>query len=163
MGSYASAALATVPVEPSVRVKCALIDKLVGDEVVALYAPGIAGPRFTAKAVEAARKMVLATGHADAGGPWLPIGVGVHSGAVYVGAVGSSDGQSDITVLGDAANTAARLASQAGPGEILVSEDACRTAGLGDAGSETRTLQLKGRVQPVTVRVMGVGDGVGVA
>jgi len=140
----------------------ALIDKLVGDEVVALYAPGIAGPDFAAKAVEAARKMVLATGHADAGGPWLPIGVGVHSGAVYVGAVGSSDGQSDITVLGDAANTAARLASQAGPGEILVSEDACRTAGL-DAAGEMRTLQLKGRVQPVTVRVMGVSDAAGVS
>jgi adenylate cyclase len=132
----------------------ALIDKLIGDEVVALYAPGIAGAGSAAKAVEAARKMLTATGHADAEGPWLPIGIGVHTGLVYVGAVGSRDGQSDITVLGDAANTAARLASQAGPGEVLVTEDACRAAGIGPGAGETRTLQLKGRVQPVTVRVL---------
>jgi adenylate cyclase len=84
----------------------------------------------------------------------VAIGIGIHSGPVYVGAVGSRDGQSDITVLGDAANTAARLASQAGPGEILVSEDACHAAGMAMDGGETRTLQLKGRIQPVTVRVL---------
>lgn len=136
----------------------ALIDKLVGDEVVALYTPGIAGLDFARKAILAARDMVIATGHADSDGPWISIGVGVHSGAVYVGAVGSADGASDITVLGDAANTAARLASQAGPGEVLVSEETCRLAGVAPSGRETRTLQLKGRVQPAVVHVFGAGD-----
>jgi adenylate cyclase len=131
----------------------ALIDKLVGDEVVALYAPGIAGANSAAKAIEAGRRMMRATASAEGDASRVAIGVGIHSGPVYVGAVGSRDGQSDITVLGDAANTAARLASQAGPGEILASEDACRAAGIGMNG-EVRTLHLKGRTQPVTVRVL---------
>jgi len=136
----------------------ALIDKLVGDEVVALYAPGIAGPDFARKAIVAARDMVIATGHAETDGPWISIGIGVHSGKVYIGAVGSADGLSDITVLGDAANTAARLASQAGPGEVLVSEETCRLAHIVPEGRETRTLQLKGRVQPAIVQVFGAAD-----
>jgi adenylate cyclase len=131
----------------------ALIDKLVGDEVVALYAPGIAGPDFVRKAIRAARKMLLATGHGRADGPWLPIGIGIHTGKVYVGAVGSADGVSDITVLGDPANTAARLASQAAAGEVLVTDETCRLAGLPDDTCEKRRLQLKGRAQPADVHV----------
>jgi adenylate cyclase len=135
----------------------ALIDKLVGDEVIGLYVPGIAGQDYTRKAVEAARKLLEATGHADPGGPWIRVGAGVHSGTAYVGAVGSSDSMSDITVLGDAANTTARLASQAGPGEILVSEETCRLAGLDFENCEPRRLSLKGRTEPVDVRVIRVG------
>jgi adenylate cyclase len=58
----------------------ALIDKLVGDEVIGLYVPGIAGPDYTRKAVEAARKLLEVTGYADPGGPWIRVGAGVHSG-----------------------------------------------------------------------------------
>jgi adenylate cyclase len=61
---------------------------------------------------------------------------------------------SDITVLGDAPNTTARLASQAGPGEILVSEETCRLANLDFEKCEPRTLSLKGRIEPVNVRVL---------
>jgi adenylate cyclase len=104
----------------------ALIDKLVGDEVIGLYVPGIAGPDFAQKAVTAARGLLEATGHADPGGPWIPVGAAVHTGTAYVGAVGSSDSMSDIAVLGDAVNTTARLASQAGPGEILISAETRR-------------------------------------
>jgi adenylate cyclase len=132
----------------------ALIDKLVGDEVIGLYVPGIAGPDYTRKAVETAQKLLEATGHADPGGPWIPVGAGVHSGTAYVGAVGSHDSMSDITVLGDAPNTTARLASQAGPGEILVSEETCRLANLDFEKCEPRTLSLKGRIEPVNVRVL---------
>jgi len=134
----------------------ALIDKLVGDEVIGLYVPGIAGPEYTRKAVEAARRLLEATGHADPGGPWIPVGAGVHTGTAYVGAVGSSDSMSDITVLGDAPNTTARLASLAGPGEILVSEEACRLSKLDFEKCEPRTLRLKGRIEPVDVRVLRV-------
>jgi adenylate cyclase len=64
----------------------------------------------------------------------------------------------DITALGDAVNTAARLAANAGPGEILVSEQAWSAAGfesgLETEGAEVRQLQLKGRSEPVEVRVL---------
>jgi adenylate cyclase len=134
----------------------ALIDKLAGDEVIGLYVPGIAGPEYTRKAVEAARALLEVTGHANPDGPWIKVGIGVHTGTAYVGAVGSSESMSDITVLGDAANTAARLASQAGPGEILISEEACRSAGLNFENYESHTVKLKGRIEPVGIRVIRV-------
>ena len=136
----------------------ALIEKMIGDEVAGMYVPGIAGPDHAQIAVDAARALLEATGHSDPGGPWIRVGVGVHSGTGYVGAVGSNRGVSDITVLGDVANTTARLASQAGAGEILVSDETSRLAGVNPDQHETRELQLKGRSQPLTVSVIRVPE-----
>ena len=86
----------------------------------------------------------------------MPVGVGVHTGVAYVGAVGAGGGVPDITVLGDAVNTAARIASQAGAGELLFSEAARDAAGLPNAGLETRHLSLKGRSEPIDVWVKQV-------
>jgi adenylate cyclase len=134
----------------------ALINRLIGDALIALYVPGIAGPQHARVAVEAARALLRATGHADPAGPWIGVGIGVHMGMAYVGAVGSSDSVSDIAVLGDAANIAARLSSQAGVGEILVSEETSRAADLRLEDCEVRNLKLKGRDEPVAVRVVRV-------
>lgn len=134
----------------------ALINRLIGDALIALYVPGIAGPEHARVAVGAARSLLEATGHTDPGGSWIHVGVGVHTGTAYVGAVGGDESISDITVLGDAANTAARLSSQAADGEILVSEETCRASNLNLQDCETRTLKLKGRTEPVTVRVIRV-------
>lgn len=135
----------------------ALIEKLIGDEVAGLYVPGIAGSDHAKRALEAARQLLEATGHADPDGPWIRVGVAVHTGSAYVGSVGSSTSMSVITVLGDAANTTARLASEAGPGEILVSEDARELGRLQlDDVYETRSLELKGRNAPIDVHVLRV-------
>jgi adenylate cyclase len=131
----------------------AVIDKFVGDEVVALFIPALTGADHAARGIEAARDVLRATGHQDPGGPWIPIGVGVHTGSAYVGTIG--DSVTDFTAIGDSVNVAARLASAAAAGEILVSEDACSLAGLADA-SEVRTLNLRGRNQPLNVRVVRV-------
>ena len=136
----------------------ALVEKIIGDEVAGMYVPGIAGPEHAQIAVGAARALLKATGHADPGGPWIPVGAGVHTGIAYVGAVGSSQSVSDITVLGDVANTSARLASQAGVGEVLVSVEACQAAGLSLDHYEPRQLQLKGRSQALEVRVIHASD-----
>jgi adenylate cyclase len=132
----------------------ALINRLIGDALIGLYVPGIAGPEHGRSAVEAARALLQATGHGNSGEPWIGVGIGVHTGSAYVGAVGSSDSVSDITVLGDAANTAARLSSQAAPGEILVSEGTVQAAKLDLENCELRTLKLKGRTEAVNVRVI---------
>jgi len=132
----------------------ALIDKLVGDQVTGFFFPGFTGPRHARAALQAARKLLEATGHRDAGGPWVPVGVGVHTGRAFVGAVGSESGVADVTALGDAVNIAARLSSQAGAGEILVSEDAVQASGMTPDGLEQRQLMLKGRSQPINVRVV---------
>lgn len=130
------------------------VDKLVGDEVVALYVPGFAGPGYAREAVGAARKILKATGHGGANGPWIPVGVGVHVGRAYVGAVGDEETKVEITALGDAVNVGARLCSAAGPGEAVISEAALKAAEVDTSGLERRSLQLDGRVEPVPVGIL---------
>lgn len=132
----------------------ALIERLAGDQVIGLYIPGFAGPDHADKAVRAAQELLHATGHNEDSDPWIPVGIGVHTGTSFVGAVGSEDGVTSITALGDAVNVAARLSSQAGPGEILLGEETYRAAGLEVSGLEQRQLELKGRSQPVVVRTL---------
>jgi adenylate cyclase len=137
----------------------ALIDKIMGDQVAGIYVPGFAGAQHSRRAVEAGRKLLAATGHNDVNGPWIPLGVGIHTGTAYVGSVGSKEATMDITVLGDAPNTAARLASQAKTGEILISEQAYQAANLDLGILEVRQLALKGKSQSVSVHVLaGTSD-----
>ena len=67
----------------------------------------------------------------------------------------SGDTVVDFTALGDSVNVTARLASAAGPGEILVSSASAEAADL-DRSLETRHLTLRGRTQPLDVRVLRV-------
>jgi adenylate cyclase len=122
-----------------------LVEKLIGDEVTGFFVSGMAGPDHTRVALEAAREILAATGHGDPSGPWLPVGVGVHTGTAFVGSVGKPGGGADITVLGDVPNTGSRLASLAAAGEVLLSEAARVAAGWDTAGLEPRQLELKGR------------------
>jgi adenylate cyclase len=95
------------------------------------------------------------TGHHEREDPWIPLGVGVHTGVAFVGSVGSQSGTSDITVLGDTANTAARLSTIAGIGEILISESALLHADLTDTDiSEQREQEIKGKSDKVIVNVL---------
>ena len=129
------------------------IDKFVGDEVVAMFYPLLAGEHHAAKAVASARALLEATGHGQAGGPWLPVGAGVQTGVAWVGAVGLGS-QAHLTALGDAVNTASRLASAASAGEVLVSTTAAEAAGLALSGLERRTLELKGKAEPMEVVIV---------
>lgn len=132
----------------------ALIEKLIGDEVTAIFAPGFAGPLYVREAVEAGRRLLEAgVGHDDSH-LGVPVGVGVHAGRAFVGAVGQAGRLTTISALGDVVNVAARLAAMAGPGEMLVSDDACRVAGVDHPGLPARRLELKGRTAPVGVRVV---------
>jgi adenylate cyclase len=129
----------------------ALVDRLLGDEAIGLYLPGFAGPEHPRKAIEAARELLKLTGHYDPKGPWLPVGVGLHTGPAFVGVVGSEENTADFTALGDSVNTTARLASQAGAGEILISEATCFAAGLNIVELEHRQMALKGKSEPICV------------
>ncbi|MCH7609838.1 MAG: adenylate/guanylate cyclase domain-containing protein [Chloroflexi bacterium] len=134
----------------------ALVDKLIGDEVTGLYTPGFAGPDHARVAIEAAKLLLTVTGHLEPEGPWVPVGAGVHTGEAFVGAVGSKQGLIDITALGDGPNTAARLAGAAAIGEIVISDDAAEAAELDADGLEQRSLDLKGKSEPVSVRVIKI-------
>jgi adenylate cyclase len=136
-----------------------LVDRLIGDEVIGLYIPGFAGQNHPAQAIKAATELLEITGHRDREGPWLPVGVGVHTGPAFVGIVGGSDDNpSDFTALGDNVNVTARLSSQAGPGEILISEAAYEAAGLDLGDLEQRELELKGKSGKTEVRVLQISD-----
>ena len=138
----------------------ALIDNLVGDEVIGIYMPAFAGSDPPRQAVQAARELLRATGHGDAGGPWVPVGVGVHTGTAFFGTVTGGDGTfSDFTALGDNMNVAARIASKAGPGEALISDAAYAAAKLDLGKLEHRQLELKGKSEPVSAYVLRAHGG----
>ncbi len=134
----------------------ALVDRLMGDEAIGLYIPGFAGPDHPRRAIEAAQDLLKLTGHRDPKGPWLPVGIGVHTGRAFVGVVGGEDNPADFTALGDHVNITARLASEAGTGEILISDAAYSAAHLNLEDLERRQMELKGKSEPIGVRVLRV-------
>lgn len=87
----------------------------------------------------------------------IPVGIGVHSGVAYFGAMGAAEGLTEISAIGDEVNLAARLASKVAPGEIIVSEQTLKAAGMDSSQLEARTLELKGISEPITARVIDHG------
>lgn len=133
----------------------AVIDKLVGDEVIGFYLPIFTGPDHARPAVVAAQRLLRASAEHDGEGSRLRIGVGVHTGNAYVGTVSGAEGTvTDITALGDNVNVAARLASLAGPEEALISEEAIAASGFDLGTLEERRLELKGKSRPITAHVL---------
>jgi adenylate cyclase len=129
-----------------------LVDKFVGDEVVALFIPVIAGANHAAPAIAAARQLLMAVAapHASPVGP-VPVGAAVHTGQSFVGVVGQPGKAFDFTALGDPVNTTARLAGEARAGELLVSVDAATAAELPLDGLARRTVDVRGRSDPIEV------------
>jgi adenylate cyclase len=132
----------------------AIIDKLIGDEVMALFIRGICGPDYHRRAAEAA----FALAETSASGLGLPVGTAVHSGDTFVGNVGG-EGVVDYTALGDTVNTAARLASAAAAGEVLLREAVYAAVAKQAPDLEQRTLRLRGKDTSITVRVWRAAAG----
>jgi adenylate cyclase len=130
-----------------------IVDKFVGDEVIGLFIPAMATEAHAEHAVEAARRLLVATGHERPEGPWLPVGVGVNTDVAFVGSVGQGL-DAELTAMGDAVNTTARLSSRAAAGEVLIPVDAAAKAHLSTDGLERRSLELKGKARPTDVLVL---------
>jgi adenylate cyclase len=126
-----------------------LVEKLAGDSVAAFWGAGFAGLDYVRRTIHVAQSLLRAMERQK-----IPVGIGVHSGVAYFGAMGTADGLVEISAIGDEVNLAARLASKAAPGEIMVSEQALKASGIDGSGLESRNLELKGISEPVTVRVM---------
>jgi adenylate cyclase len=128
----------------------AVIDKLIGDEVMAFFVRGISGPQYRRRAVMAGVELLKAVGYGTTEGPWLELGVAVNAGVAYVGNVGSS--VVDFTALGNAVNVSARMQQHAAGGELVVA------SGVADelmAGAPRRALNLRGHDQPIDAFVLG--------
>lgn len=126
------------------------IDKFVGDQILAVFV-GETAQHDAARCALAMQVKMTELG-ADRLSWNLGIGVGINTGDVVMGAMGSLE-RMDYTVLGDAVNLAARLCSRATRGQVLVSR-ATRDA-LDDPDDiwieALAPMQLKGRRELVSV------------
>jgi adenylate cyclase len=127
----------------------AIIDKLIGDEVMALFVPGIAGPDYRIRATAAAVElMTTLSTKLD-----LPVSAAVDAGIAYVGSVGSS-GVVDFTALGNPVNIAARLQAQAAGGELILTDSVYAGVRERLPDAEPRSLVVRGRDDPVDVNLV---------
>lgn len=126
------------------------VEKLLGDEVAGFFVPGFAGKDHARVAIETGRQIMKALGYGRSSKPWIPAGVGIHTGVAYVGSMHTEGGVSNISMLGDSVNITARLTSQAGIGEILMSEATRHAANLAESGLTSRSLKLKGKSEEVS-------------
>lgn len=132
------------------------VQKFQGDEVGGFFVPGFAGTGFATKAVKTGRQALKSLGYNGIGEPWIQAGVGIHTGTAYVGSVMTSSGASDISILGDTVNIAARLTSQAASGEIIISEAARKATEMSTEQLEYRKLALKGKSAEFDAWVMRI-------
>jgi adenylate cyclase len=131
-------------VATDVLTRSAIVDKLVGDEVMALYLPQLLSERWEDALVRDAGDLLTAVGYGTAGGPWLPLGVGIDVGRAYVGNVGAGEVK-DFTALGDVVNTAARLQSCAAAGQVVASARLFERLAARPPGATAVSLELKGK------------------
>jgi adenylate cyclase len=126
-----------------------LVEKLAGDGLAAFWGAGFAGPDYVRRTLNVAQRLAANMKKQE-----IPVGISVHAGVAYFGAMSTADGLTNISAAGEEVNMAARLASKAAAGEIIVSEQALRQAGIEEDGLESRNLELKGIRELVPVRVM---------
>lgn len=139
-----------------VLTRSAIVDKLVGDEVMALYLPQMIGDGWEDELLRDARELLGTVGYRAGAQPWLALGVGIDAGRAYVGNVGAGSVK-DFTALGDVVNTAARLQSAARAGQIVLSERLCGRLAERPAGARAVALELKGKAEPQAAHVLDLG------
>ena len=127
-----------------------VIDKFLGDGVMALFIPVLTGEDHAGRAITAATDLLrsVAASH-DLAAAGFEVGVGVHRGVAFAGVVGS-DERLDFTALGDAVNVAARLGGVAGPGELVVSRAAWDGPNRDPAVPST-SIEVAGRSEPLDI------------
>lgn len=133
-----------------------MVNKLLGDGLMAVWGVPAEQPDHAVKAVRAALAMRRALAELNAAAsdqqPKLRIGVGLHTGIVAAGMLGGPD-QHEYTVIGDAVNLTSRiegLTKKLGT-DILVSEATWTQCQGAVAGERVGQEQVKGRDEPVVV------------
>jgi adenylate cyclase len=132
-------------VTDAVQAESGVIDKFLGDGVMALFIPSFTDGSHALHGLAAARRIQDEAR--------LPVGVGVNTGSAFTGFIGPSSDVSTFSAVGDAVNVAHRLGDAAKAGELLIAAKTAAQAGLlADGGSNEwtmRSLSVKGREEPV--------------
>ena len=129
-----------------------MVDKFIGDAVMAVFGAPVRTPDHAGRALECAEAMLARQDALNArweteGRPPFAVGIGVNTGTATAGSVGGA--KLEYSVVGDAVNVAQRLNSLAAGGEIIASEVTAAAAGLDPRDIETHS--VKGREQQVRV------------
>ena len=129
----------------------AIIDKFVGDAVMALFLPEMPslGDRTCDEMVLAAMALAAA---APSGSNDLGVGIGIHYGKAWVGNVGTED-MKDFTALGDVVNVASRLQGCAEPGQLVISAEVFARLTVAIESSPA-LFDVKGKSEPLDGRVV---------
>ena len=143
---------------PSMHRHGGVLDKYLGDGFLAFFLPSANSTDAAQRATDAACEMQKAFAelqHSEPGRDLegMGLGIGISSGRVVLGNVGSED-LMDFTVIGDNVNVAARLQAAAAAGEVLITESAFRTVVAVDGAERRLEIELRGRHAPVAVRVI---------
>src|SRR5689334_23030324 len=131
------------------------LDKYLGDGLMALFGAPTATPEDASNALNAAvamQRRVLSINKElrDEGLNEIGVGMGLHTGEVTVGYIGS-DRRSEYTAIGDAVNTASRLETNAKGGEILISDATAKAAHSRYRLQSRDPIMVKNRQQPVAL------------
>ena len=132
------------------------LDKMVGDQVMAFFGAPYRFEDHRQRAVRAALTIVAAVERMAESGNLLRVGGGVGTGQAFLGNVAQGEVR-DFTVIGDVVNTAARLQQEAQSGEVLVMEETYQAVAAEMPDAPRRTLELKGKGEPVAARVLRTG------
>ena len=147
-----------------------VVDKYIGDNIMAVFGAPVSRPDDAVRAIRAAVRMrhalaALNARFAERGAAQLRFGIGLHTGEVVAGNIGSPS-RMEYTVIGDAVNLASRLESSTKERgvDILISEETYRGAAAQVDAEAIGEIQVKGREQPVTVyKIHGMAAGAAAA
>ncbi len=141
-----------------------IVDKFIGDCVMALWGAVKPAEDDARRAIQAALEMVERASRITVKGSPLRMGVGLNTGAAVVGAIGGKK-RLDYTAIGATVNLAARLCSIAEPQEVLITAETLVRVGPGLSSEASPPVLLKGFETPVVpYRVRGLfAPGVGSA
>jgi adenylate cyclase len=132
-----------------------LLDKFMGDGLMALFGVPYACEEAAANAVKAAvqmqQRMNTVNEELTAKGlSKISIGIGINTGTATVGYIGSRE-RTDYTAIGDTVNLAARLEKRAEPGQIIISRDTYEAIGEGFHVRPCDAVTVKGKQQPIQI------------
>jgi adenylate cyclase len=131
------------------------LDKYVGDEIIGLFGAPVELPDAPIRAVRCALDMLKALQEfnrtrASEGKEELRIGIGINSGRVIAGAIGSRLSL-QYTVIGDAVNMASRLCSVAKADEIIISPSTMKDCHIYVIADQREPVQVKGKSEPIQI------------